>query len=73
MTQIEDDSRDKLSRRIDIITDARLDIPPVEGLVALDDDHTAADRSRRSRYRRQVPRAVGGCAVGPTLKYEPVS
>ncbi|MEF8808778.1 ribonucleoside-diphosphate reductase [Natronomonas sp.] len=36
-------ARDKLSRRIDIITDAQAAIPPVEELVALDDDPAAAD------------------------------
>jgi ribonucleoside-diphosphate reductase beta chain len=36
-------ARDKLSRRIDIITDAEADIPPVEELVSLDDSPTPAD------------------------------
>ena len=34
---------DKLTRRIEIITDADAEIPPVEDLVALDDGPTAAD------------------------------
>ena len=34
---------DKLTRRIEIITDADAEIPPVEELVALDDGPTAAD------------------------------
>ena len=34
---------DKLTRRIEIITDADAQIPPVEELVALDDGPTAAD------------------------------
>ena len=36
-------ARKKLTRRIDIITDADADIPAVERLVALDDDPAAAD------------------------------
>ncbi|PSP66549.1 ribonucleoside-diphosphate reductase [Halobacteriales archaeon QS_1_69_70] len=34
---------DKLTRRIEIITDADAEVPPVEDLVALDDGPTAAD------------------------------
>jgi ribonucleoside-diphosphate reductase beta chain len=36
-------AREKLTRRIDIITDADADVPGVEQLVALDDDPAAAD------------------------------
>ena len=36
-------AREKLTRRIDIITDADADVPAVERLVALDDDPAAAD------------------------------
>ncbi|PSQ43118.1 ribonucleoside-diphosphate reductase, partial [Halobacteriales archaeon SW_5_68_122] len=36
-------AREKLTRRIDIITDADADVPSVEQLVALDDDPAAAD------------------------------
>jgi len=36
-------AREKLTRRIDIITDADADVPAVEELVALDDDPAAAD------------------------------
>ena len=36
-------AREKLTRRIDIITDADADVPAVEQLVALDDDPAAAD------------------------------
>ena len=36
-------AREKLTRRIDIITDADADVPAVERLVELDDDPAAAD------------------------------
>jgi ribonucleoside-diphosphate reductase beta chain len=36
-------ARDKLTRRIDIITDAQAEIPDVEELVKLDDEPAAAD------------------------------
>jgi len=38
-----DHARDKLTRRIDIITDTDAEIPDVEELVALDDGSAAAD------------------------------